>query len=76
MRPTERRSFVFEPSSFLKGIALLQEPQEACIRNKLNGGESGIRTRGPVARSPVFKTGAFNRSAISPQMKTTTIPYG
>jgi hypothetical protein len=39
------------------------------MRNDLsmwNGGESGIRTRGPVARSPVFKTGAFNRSAISP----------
>jgi hypothetical protein len=32
----------------------------------LNGGESGIRTHGPRERSPVFKTGAFNRSAISP----------
>ena len=31
-----------------------------------NGGETGIRTQERVARLPVFKTGAFNRSAISP----------
>ncbi len=30
------------------------------------GGESGIRTHGTLTSSPVFKTGAFNRSAISP----------
>src|SRR5690606_3256223 len=30
------------------------------------GGESGIRTHGSVATTPVFKTGALNRSAISP----------
>ena len=30
------------------------------------GGEGGIRTHGRVAPSPVFKTGAFNRSATSP----------
>ena len=29
-------------------------------------GESGIRTHGPISESPVFKTGAFNHSAISP----------
>ena len=33
---------------------------------KINGGEGGIRTHGRVAPSPVFKTGAFNRSATSP----------
>ena len=32
----------------------------------LTGGESGIRTHGGVAPSTVFKTVAFNRSAISP----------
>ena len=32
----------------------------------LNGGETGIRTQERVAPLPVFKTGAFNRSAISP----------
>jgi hypothetical protein len=37
-----------------------------CERGR-SGGESGIRTHGPVARTPVFKTGAFNRSAISPR---------
>ena len=36
--------------------------------DKLNlyGGESEIRTHERVAPLPVFKTGAFNRSAISP----------
>ena len=33
---------------------------------KSNGGETGIRTQERVAPLPVFKTGAFNRSAISP----------
>ena len=32
-----------------------------------NGGETGIRTQERVAPLPVFKTGAFNRSAISPK---------
>ena len=31
-----------------------------------NGGETGIRTQERVAPLPVFKTGAFDRSAISP----------
>ena len=34
---------------------------------KESGGETGIRTLEGVAPLPVFKTGAFNRSAISPQ---------
>ena len=29
----------------------------------MNGGEGGIRTHGTLARSPVFKTGAFDHSA-------------
>jgi hypothetical protein len=32
------------------------------------GGERGIRTPDTVSRIPVFKTGAFNRSAISPRL--------
>ena len=32
----------------------------------INGGETEIRTQERVAPLPVFKTGAFNRSAISP----------
>ena len=36
------------------------------IKNNKNGGETGIRTQERVAPLPVFKTGAFNRSAISP----------
>src|SRR5207302_9993811 len=34
---------------------------------RLPGGEGGIRTHEPLAQPPVFKTGAFNRSATSPQ---------
>ena len=40
-----------------------------CLKNlniKNSGGETGIRTQERVAPLPVFKTGAFNRSAISP----------
>ena len=33
------------------------------------GGETGIRTQERVAPLPVFKTGAFNRSAISPLVR-------
>tara|TARA_B100000700_G_scaffold310615_1_gene391403 strand:- start:1013 stop:1252 length:240 start_codon:yes stop_codon:yes gene_type:complete len=36
---------------------------------KYFGGESEIRTHERVAPLPVFKTGAFNRSAISPNSK-------
>lgn len=32
------------------------------------GGESGIRTHVSLSTNPVFKTGAFNRSAISPKL--------
>ena len=31
-----------------------------------NGGGSGIRTHGTLTRTPVFKTGALNHSAIPP----------
>jgi hypothetical protein len=41
-------------------------PRFACC-TLLNGGERGIRTPGGVAPTPVFKTGAFDHSAISPQ---------
>lgn len=33
---------------------------------KQNGGQTGIRTLGGLAPTPVFKTGAFNHSAICP----------
>ena len=32
-----------------------------------NGGEGGIRTHEGLSPLPVFKTGAFNRSATSPE---------
>ena len=39
----------------------------------ISGGESEIRTHERVAPLPVFKTGAFNRSAISPCTNTYSI---
>lgn len=32
-----------------------------------SSGEAGIRTLGPLAETPVFKTGAIGRSATSPE---------
>ena len=32
-----------------------------------NGGGGGIRTHGTISRTPVFKTGALNRSATPPR---------
>ena len=40
-----------------------------------NGGEGGIRTHGTLARSPVFKTGAFDHSATSPIKMYVTFIY-
>ena len=34
--------------------------------NKLSGGEGGIRTPGPLARTPHFECGAIDHSATSP----------
>ena len=36
---------------------------------RVDGGEGGIRTHEGLAPLPVFKTGAFNRSATSPLQK-------
>ena len=36
--------------------------------NENDGGEGGIRTHEGLAPLPVFKTGAFNRSATSPAL--------
>ena len=47
----------------LKGVRLL-------CRFGRNGGWGGIRTHGALARTPVFKTGALNRSATHPARAT------
>lgn len=39
-----------------------------------SGGGSGIRTHGDIAASPVFKTGALNRSAIPPASVSSAFP--
>jgi hypothetical protein len=38
---------------------------------KGNGGEGGIRTPGTLSGTPVFKTGAINHSATSPNLLIT-----
>ena len=40
-----------------------------------NGGESGIRTRGEVAPTTIFETVAFDRSAISPLVRSYNITF-
>ena len=44
----------------------LQNYLEILFTKKFDGGETGIRTQERVAPLAVFKTAAFNRSAISP----------
>src|SRR5215469_6868119 len=43
------------------------EGQGRTVENKASGGWGGIRTHGALASPPVFKTGAFNRSATHPE---------
>ena len=50
----------------MKNLKLFYYLEILIIMKKNNGGETGIRTQERVAPLPVFKTGAFNRSAISP----------
>ena len=38
-------------------------------------GETGIRTLGTLAGTPVFKTGAIGRSAISPGIRGREVVY-
>ncbi len=49
-----------------KYINNLNENDLLDLEKLLNIDETGIRTQERVAPLPVFKTGAFNRSAISP----------
>ena len=45
-------------------ISKLSKQVIQCLGSTLkNGGEGGMRTHGTLARSPVFKTGAFDDSA-------------
>ena len=50
----------------MKNLKLFYYLEILIIMKMNNGGETGIRTQERVAPLPVFKTGAFNRSAISP----------
>ena len=43
----------------------------AAGKSTATGGGSGIRTHGELAPTPVFKTGALNRSAIPPEWRAT-----
>ena len=39
------------------------------------GGEGGIRTPDTLSGMPVFKTGAINRSATSPELRPDQLSY-
>ena len=62
MKNMSNYKFLLEDLRKLKGVG---KKTAEILKNK-NGGETGIRTQERVAPLPVFKTGAFNRSAISP----------
>lgn len=49
-------------------LKLAGEPSQRASQQRhfLTGGETGIRTLDTLADMPVFETGAFNHSAISP----------
>ena len=47
-------------------LCLFAIVDSAAFRLPKSGGERGIRTTGEVTPTPVFKTGAFDHSAISP----------
>jgi hypothetical protein len=40
------------------------------------GGWGGIRTHGELSPTPVFKTGAFNRSATHPRVRAMIYRHG
>jgi hypothetical protein len=61
--PVVHGSWVRTPPRFVRGIS--GSDRRASERN-VTGGEGGIRTHGAREGTPVFKTGAINRSATSP----------
>ena len=56
----------FTDRSLSSKIKDLKIGENQTITIKISGGETEIRTQERVAPLPVFKTGAFNHSAISP----------
>ena len=60
----------FEPTVLERRHSLSRGAHSATLapfQNKKNGGEIGIRTLGATSDTTVFKTAAFDHSAISPQ---------
>jgi hypothetical protein len=57
------------PSSLRSGQLRCLDSFQTNLSNSRSGGEGEIRTRGGIATTPVFKTGALNRSATSPLLK-------
>jgi hypothetical protein len=57
---------------FIRGLAAIYFFNNLIllINTPLGGGWGGIRTHGELAPSPVFKTGALNRSATHPNQRS------
>ena len=69
---TPEACFIFcftEPPYESKLSTGLKKKTVHCTRFSWFGGERGIRTPGPSTRTTVFKTAAFDRSAIPPLIK-------
>jgi hypothetical protein len=69
----------FEPSAWTRSSSTVREPQRTSCptrgpktpptpdARRASGGGGGIRTHGSLSTTPVFKTGALNRSATPPR---------
>src|SRR5690606_27618369 len=66
-RTRSRVSGCGESCIFMKVIWRQKSTEDGSTALSPDGGGSGIRTHGGRESSPVFKTGAFNRSAIPPR---------
>ncbi len=58
----------FMKASFQQSLLQIKTPADAGVGLRVCG-ERGIRTPGPSKRTTVFKTAAFDHSAISPLQK-------
>jgi len=62
------------PEEVLAWVQGTQARRSTPERAKRQGGRGGIRTHEPLSRLPVFKTGAFNRSATRPKRSRLSRP--